>query len=351
MYTPVFASASMKAVVATCNKLALSSIPVLLCGETGTGKEVVARHIHENSPRKRKPFIAVNCAALPSELIESELFGAVRGAYTDAKRDRPGLVGAASEGTLFLDELNEMPLSMQSKLLRTLQDRKIRPVGAVDEVKVDFRLVCAISQIPKDLLAAKRLRPDLYYRIGAVTIYLPRLKNRRDDILPLAETFLAYYAEELKVERAVLGTEARQVLLDYDWPGNVRQLENEIQRILALGYKGRLPADGFSPNVNVAVDEALQGLSLMQLAERETIVTAIGTVGTNVSALARHLGLGRQTVYKKIKDYRLEDIMDMKKPCPDAPGQGSVQDSSQVSPAESEQSEQASQPAASSPPG
>jgi transcriptional regulator with PAS, ATPase and Fis domain len=313
MYKPVFASAAMKALVSTCDKLASSSIPVLLCGETGTGKEVIARHIHENSPRARKPFVPVNCAALPAELVESELFGSVRGAFTDAKKDRPGLIGAAHEGTLFLDELNEMPISMQSKLLRTLQDKKIRRVGSVEETDVDFRLVCAVSRIPKDLVEEKRLRPDLYYRIGAVTLYIPRLKNRKVDILPMAETFLEYYAQELKVERAYLGSDAKEALLNYDWPGNVRQLENEIQRVLALGYKGRLPPEGFSPNVlGAPVPEDLSHLTLIEQTERQAIVNAIRDVGKNGKEVAKHLGIGRQTLYNKIKRYNLEAVFGKK---------------------------------------
>jgi len=306
----------MQALVATCNQIAASGIPILLCGETGTGKEVVARHIHENSPRRKQPMICVNCAALPKDLVESELFGAARGAYTGASNDRTGLIGAADGGTLFLDELSEMPLGAQSKLLRVLQERKVRRVGSTKEDAINFRLICAVSNLPEMLLEQKRLRPDLYYRIGAVTLFLPRLRNRRNDILPLAETFLNWYAKEQAVTEPVyLGKEAKEALLAYEWPGNVRQLENEIQRVLALGYRHSLPPDGFSPPVaqaaldKTAQEKAEQGHTLgpIELAERRLIIEAIQGCHGNIKHAAQRLRIGRQTLYNKIRQYSLAD--------------------------------------------
>lgn len=298
----------MRSLIATCDRVASCNVPVLLCGETGTGKEVVARHIHENSPRSNSPIIPVNCAALPKELIESEMFGALRGAYTDSKADRGGLVHAAEGGTLFLDELNEMPLSIQAKLLRVLQEKKVRRVGSTKETPVNFRLVCAVSKLPEQLLDQKRLRPELYYRIGAITLYLPRLRNRKDDVIPISETFLNYYAEEFDIETpCFLGDRAKEVLLAYDWPGNVRQLENEIQRALALGYRSEIPPESFSPAVLQAKPD--NRFTPLQVAEMRVIKEYFTHLKGNYVAVAKAIGMGRQTLYGRVRHYGLEDFV------------------------------------------
>src|SRR5437867_7330826 len=227
--SPIFQSAGMKNVVRTVERVAPSDVSLLLTGESGTGKEVIADLIHAMSPRAKGPFIKVNCAALPRELIESELFGSVKGAFTGAQSDREGLFRQANDGTLLLDELAEMPVDTQSKLLRVLQEKEVRPVGGRTSYKTDTRIIASTNQQVDEAIKAGKLREDLYYRISAISISLPPLRERREDILPLANSFLKKSAAQ--AARAITGftTEAADALRKYDWPGNVRQLQNQVQ--------------------------------------------------------------------------------------------------------------------------
>src|SRR5882724_7812792 len=226
----IFQCDAMKAVVRTVRRVAPSDVSILITGESGTGKEVIADLIHSSSHRASGPLIKINCAALPRELIESELFGSVKGAFTGAHSDREGLFRQSEGGTLLLDELSEMPIDTQSKLLRVLQEKEVRPVGGRTSYKTDCRIVAATNRKVEDALRDGKLREDLYYRISAVSVHLPPLRDRRDDILPLANAFLKRFAAQADRVISDFSAEAGDRLRRYDWPGNVRQLQNEIQR-------------------------------------------------------------------------------------------------------------------------
>ncbi len=227
-------SPAMLAVLALLDRIADSSLPVLIQGESGTGKELIARAIHQNSARKGRPFVTENCAAIPETLQESELFGYKRGAFTGADRERKGLFQVADGGTLFLDEVGDMSLAMQKKLLRALQDGEIRPVGGTKTIHVDVRVVSASNRFLPSLVARKEFREDLYYRLNGVTLLLPPLRDRADDVPALATHFLVRVSGEMKREPPRLSSSARDALVAYSWPGNIRELENEVRRCLAL---------------------------------------------------------------------------------------------------------------------
>jgi two-component system response regulator PilR (NtrC family) len=227
-------SAAMREVVKLIDKVAAVRANILITGESGVGKEIVAREIHARGPRKDLPFLAINCGAIPEGLIESELFGHVRGAFTGAVANREGLLAAAGEGTLFLDEIGELPRETQVKLLRVIQERKARPVGSTQDFDVAARLIAATNRDLAAEVAAGRFREDLFYRLNVIHLRIPPLRERREDILPLAEHFLTSQAERLKHAPWTLSKEGRTELLHYDYPGNVRELENAIERAVAL---------------------------------------------------------------------------------------------------------------------
>src|SRR5688572_3399779 len=231
---PVFQSTVMKNVVRTIERVAPSDVSILITGESGTGREVIADLIHSLSPRSKGPNIKVNCAALPRELIESELFGSTKGAFTGAQADREGLFRQAEGGTLMLDELSEMPIDTQSKLLRVLQEKEVRPVGGKTSYKIDCRVIAATNRVPQDAIKDGKLREDLFYRISAISVFLPPLRDRREDIVPLATAFLKRFAAQ--ANRVITGftPAAAEMLRRFDWPGNVRQLQNEVQRAVLM---------------------------------------------------------------------------------------------------------------------
>ena len=232
--SPIFRSAAMQEVVRTVERLAPSDVTVLITGESGTGKEVIADLIHALSPRSKNKIIKINCAALPRELIESELFGSVKGAFTGAHSDREGLFRQAEGGTLLLDEISEMPVDTQSKLLRVLQDQEVRPVGGKTSYKTNCRLIASTNRKPEEAIRDGKLREDLFYRISTISVHLPPLRDRREDIPPLATAFLKRFAAQ--ANRVIHGFTAAAVdrLTAFDWPGNVRQLQNEVQRAVLL---------------------------------------------------------------------------------------------------------------------
>src|SRR5437667_4545832 len=232
--SPVFQSAAIRDVVRTVERVAPSDVSILITGESGAGKEVIADLIHALSPRNKARIIKINCAALPRELIESELFGSVKGAFTGAHSDREGLFRQAEGGTLFLDEISEMPIDTQSKLLRVLQDQEVRPVGGKVSYKTNCRLVAATNRKPDEAIKDGKLREDLFYRISAISVHLPPLRERREDIMPLANAFLKKFASQ--ANRVIKGftPSAVERLTAFDWPGNVRQLQNEVQRTVLL---------------------------------------------------------------------------------------------------------------------
>lgn len=246
-------SPAMLEVFALLDKVAASNIPVLIQGESGTGKELIAGAIHRHSPRAGKPFVTENCAAIPETLQESELFGYKRGAFTGADRDRKGLFQVADGGTLFLDEVGDMSLAMQKKLLRALQDGEIRPVGGTKSIHVDVRIVSASNRLLPDMVAKKLFREDLFYRLNGVTIRLPPLRERAEDVPELARFFMTRVAAEMGREPPRFAADARAALIRYPWPGNIRELENEVRRCLALlGAEGTVSAVHLSEEVRAA---------------------------------------------------------------------------------------------------
>jgi DNA-binding NtrC family response regulator len=304
--SPVFQSAAMKSVVRTLERVAPSDVSILITGESGVGKEVITDLIHALSPRSRGPLVKINCAALPRELIESELFGSVKGAYTGAQSDREGLFRQADNGTLLLDEISEMPIDTQSKLLRVLQEKEVRPVGGRTSYKTNTRVVAATNRVPEDAIKNGKLREDLYYRISAISIAVPPLRERREDVLPLANSFLKRFAAQ--ANRVINGftPAAADLLRKTDWPGNVRQLQNEIQRAVLMCDGNMVDAHDLSISAPAAGSEDDANLTLMEAMERNTILQMLKETGGNKLETAKRLGIGRQTLYNKIKAYNIE---------------------------------------------
>lgn len=301
--SPVFQSQAMKLVLRTVERVAPSDVSVLITGESGTGKEVVADLIHALSQRSKGPCIKINCAALPRELIESELFGSVKGAFTGAQGDREGLFRLAEGGTLLLDEISEMPVDTQSKLLRVLQEKEVRPVGGRTSYKTDCRIQAATNRRVEDAIKAGKLREDLFYRISTITVHLPPLRERREDILPLAKTFLRRYAAQANRALADFTPGAIERLRKYDWPGNVRQLQNEVQRAVLMAEGSLVDVDDLSISDSALNPDGESNLTLMEAMERGKIVEILKETGGNKLATAKRLGIGRQTLYNKIRNY------------------------------------------------
>jgi DNA-binding NtrC family response regulator len=304
---PVFQSPTMKGVVRTVERVAPSDVSILITGESGVGKEIITDLIHAMSPRTRGPLVKVNCAALPRELIESELFGSVKGAFTGAVTEREGLFRQADGGTLMLDEISEMPVDTQSKLLRLLQEKEVRPVGGRTSYKVDTRVVAATNRAPEDAIKAGKLREDLYYRISAISVDIPPLRERREDILPLANSFLQRFAAQANRPLRGFTPAAQDLLKKHEWPGNVRQLQNEIQRAVLMCDENIVDARDLSISTAVTItsDEDEANLTLMEAMERNTIVQMLKETGGNKLETAKRLGIGRQTLYNKIKAYNI----------------------------------------------
>ncbi|MBI2306207.1 MAG: sigma-54-dependent Fis family transcriptional regulator [Rhodocyclales bacterium] len=271
---------------------------VLLQGESGTGKEVTARALHQMSNRAQRPFVPVNCAAISPELIESELFGHVKGAFTGASEARNGLFYYAHGGTLFLDEIGELPLAMQTKLLRALEERRIRPVGSAREVPVDVRIVAASNRDLTEEVAAGRFRQDLFFRLAVVEITIPPLRARTEDIPDLARHFMALFSAQLGVDPLPLSAEIIARLAAYPWPGNVRELRNFVERSLILGA---FPTLGIAPaNAAPAVSE--DEMTLEEV-ERQHILRVLAVCGGNKSEAARRLGVSRKTLERKCAEW------------------------------------------------
>jgi len=301
-------SPPMQEIFALIRRLSSSNANILITGESGTGKELVARALHAQSPRKFQPFIAVNCAAIPENLLESEIFGYARGAHSTANADRHGLFVEANGGTLFLDEVAELPLSLQPKLLRVLQDGEVRPLGTNRAVRVDVRVITATNRDVDRRLREGQFREDLYYRLNVIQIQLPPLRGRQEDILPLAEHFLARSAE--RSHKVVRGwrENAKQLLLAHHWPGNVRELENVVERAVALAEGDLIGADDLPHAMQERKSQdrlataVAQGFTLDQL-EREYIERVLEIEGGNKTRAAHRLGLDRKTLYRKLEEY------------------------------------------------
>lgn len=305
--SPLFVSPAMKEIVKTVEKVAPTDVPVFITGESGTGKEIIADLIHALSNRVKYPFMKINCAALPRELIESELFGSVKGAYTGAIADREGIFMSAHQGTILLDEISEMPIETQSKLLRVLQDKEIRPIGGKNSYKVDVRIIAATNRRVDEAIQSGKLREDLYYRISTVTISVPPLRDRREEIIPLANLFLKRFSAQAGRTFQGFTREAQELLVSYNWPGNVRQLQNEIQRAVLIAEGPLIDSKDLLTGVTMSLKtEQPTGLTLMQTIERNAIIQALKECKGKKVLAAKKLGIGRQTLYNKIKEYSIE---------------------------------------------
>jgi DNA-binding NtrC family response regulator len=306
--TPVFQSQQMQQVVRTIERVAPSDVALLITGESGTGKEVIADLIHALSPRSKNRIVKVNCAALPRELIESELFGSVKGAFTGAHADREGLFRQAEGGTLFLDEISEMPIDTQSKLLRVLQDQKVRPVGGKSDYQTNCRIVAATNRKPEEAIKDGKLREDLFYRISAISVDLPPLRDRRDDIMPLANAFLKRFSAQANRTLRGFTPQACDRLTSFEWPGNIRQLQNEIQRAVLLSEGPDIDAADLSvSDIRIVPSEGHDtAFTLLEGVERNAIIQMLRETGGNKLETAKRLGIGRQTLYNKIKAYGIE---------------------------------------------
>ena len=290
--------AAMTRLFRTLDRVIDSPLPVLVLGESGTGKELVARAIHFQSARAKGPFVGVNCAALPATLLESELFGHVKGAFTGADRDRTGLVALARGGTLFLDELGEMPLDVQAKLLRVVQEREVRPLGAAASVPVDFRLVCATNRDLRAEVARGRFREDLYYRVGVVEVALPALRDRAEDLPELALHFVARASESVGRPAPRLTRAALRKLTAHPWPGNVRELENVITKAVVFASADEIGADDVDLPRTVAEPQARRRATAVD--ERAQILAALDHTAWNAALAARELGMPRATFYRRL---------------------------------------------------
>lgn len=304
----VGASAKMQKVYEKILKVAVKPYPVLVLGESGTGKELVARAIHFHGPWRDLPFVPIDCGALSSTLIESELFGHVRGAFTGANHDRAGLLVAGGKGTVFLDEIAELPLELQSKLLRAIQEREVRPVGSNRRIPLEARIIAGTNQPLEAAITQGTFRKDLFFRLNVVSIKLPPLCDRKDDIPMLVLHFVDQYSGQQSPKG--VSPEAMARLMNYDWPGNVRELENCVQRALALGSDSEIQVRDLPTNLAYAFPKGgeKERCFTLQEIERDAIRQALELAGGDRLRAAKMLGIGKTTVYRKIREYDLENI-------------------------------------------
>src|SRR3954469_7071386 len=309
---PVFTSKIMQEIDGLINAMAPSEANVLITGESGVGKEVIANVIHSRSLRADKPMVKLNCAAFPQQMIESELFGYVKGAFTGAMNDFPGMIAAAAGSTLFLDEISEMPADLQTRFLRVLQEREYRPLGSTKTLKADFRVIAATNRRIASALAENRPRADLYYRLNTFQIEIPPLRERKEDIPPLVASFLNRFADEMGKPEPEIAPEAFQKLLDYGWPGSVRELQNAMEYAVVLSRKDRisvkeLPAEVQLPAALQQVDRSANGgVQNLDDLERNAIIQALAQCHGNKKKAAQVLGIQRPTLYNKMKRYAIE---------------------------------------------
>ncbi|MGB5440642.1 MAG: PEP-CTERM-box response regulator transcription factor [Gammaproteobacteria bacterium] len=300
-------SASMLQVCRTVEKVAPTDASVLVLGESGTGKELLARSLHELSARKDERFVAINCAAIPENLLESELFGYEKGAFTGAAKQTPGKIETASGGTLFLDEVGDMPLSLQAKLLRFLQERVIERVGGRKEIPVDLRVVCATHKDLHELIRQQTFREDLYYRIGEVTISIPSLKDREGDALLLARVFLERIEKQQGKKGHRFSKDAMAAIESYSWPGNVRELENRVKRAVIMAEQKQIKASDLELGGTSSDELATFNLrDIRDRADRQAITRALNHVGGKISQAADLLGVSRPTMYDLLRKFGLK---------------------------------------------
>jgi len=302
-------SERMQRVYKIIQKVSLHEYPVLILGESGTGKELVAKSVHFSGPRKDRPFVPVDCSSLVATLIESELFGYVKGAFTGALHGKQGLLEAANGGTLFLDEIGDMPVDLQAKLLRVLQEREVKPVGSTERRRIDVRIIAATNRDLDAAIKTGTFRQDLYFRLNVVQVKLPPLRERKSDIPLLVFSFLEKFSLSQQTSREI-SEEAMRQLIAYDWPGNVRELENAIERSVALGSGPILHVADLPSNLQYPTTERLpeknELLPLEELERRAILRTLRETAGDKLAA-ARILGIGKTTLYRKLKQYHMEE--------------------------------------------
>jgi two-component system response regulator HydG len=310
----VGASPAMQKVYELMDRVAETDASVLITGESGTGKELVARALHARSKRKAGPFVAINCAAMPDTLLESELFGHAKGAFTDAKAQRQGLFLQAEGGTLFLDEIGEMPLALQPKLLRAIQERKVRPVGGDAEVPFDARIISASNRDLETMVEERRFREDLFYRLNVIHVTLPPLRSRGNDVLLLAQKFIEHYAKLFDKHVLGLSAPAAEKLLGYAWPGNVRELQNASERAVALTHFSEIAVEDLPDKLqsyhrahSPVPGEETQEIVTLEEVERRYVLRALEVLGGSRTMTAERLGLDRKTLYRKLKLWGMND--------------------------------------------
>jgi len=298
----IVASQQMRDTVSMLRKVADSDIPVLLQGESGTGKELLARLVHEQSSRRQHPFVAINSAAIPPELLESELFGHEKGAFTGAHASKIGKFEAAADGTIFLDEIGDMGLHLQTKLLRAIEERSFEPVGSTRSIPLRARIVASTNRDLLTMVHEKSFRLDLYYRLKGVSVTIAPLRERRDDIEPLVQYFLERYRLRYQKSDVGISRESIRYFKNYSWPGNVRELKNAIESavLLSAGNRALLPKDFL---LEAPIDTVLPE---MWRQEKENIIEALSKTGFNRSVTARTLGMSRKTLYNKMKRYGIQ---------------------------------------------
>lgn len=313
-------SKKMLQIIDIVKKVTPTNATVLIYGESGTGKELISRAIHYNSPRKNKPFIAINCAAIPETLIESELFGYEPGAFTGANTRKIGLIEAADKGTLFLDEIAELPITTQSKLLRVLQDKEIRRIGGKDTIKVDVRIIAATNKNLADEVVNNRFREDLYYRLKVVTVELPALRERKEDIPELVNFFIEKYSKEFGKRINGIDEKAMEAILNYSWPGNIRELESVIERAIIICDKDKITINDIQDELKVTKCKNIfdinipdEGINYEEL-EKELLKKALIKSNFVIAQAARLLGMSYDTFWYRLKKFGLsENIREMTK--------------------------------------
>jgi DNA-binding NtrC family response regulator len=312
--TPIFKSKPMQEMDELITAMAPSEANVLIVGESGVGKEVIANLIHARSRRAGKPMVKLNCAAFPQTMIEGELFGYVKGAFTGAMNDFPGMIAAAEGSTLFLDEISDMPADLQTRFLRVLQEREYRPLGSTQIMKADFRVIASTNRPVAQALSKNLLRSDLYYRLNTFQIEVPPLRERKQDIPPLIASFLRQFAQQLEKPEPTIVPDAFQKLLDYAWPGNVRELQNAIEYAVVLSRREligvkELPDEVQLPTVLQQAERGASprtGVQSLDDVERKTILQALAECHGNKKKAAELLGIQRPTLYNKMKRYAIE---------------------------------------------
>ncbi len=299
---------AMGQVLELVRRVAPSEASILVLGETGTGKELIARMIHLRSGRAQRPFVAIDCGTLPEALLESELFGHAKGAFTGADTARRGLFHEADGGTVFLDEIGDLPASLQVKLLRVLQEQTIRPVGTVTPIKIDIRVVAATNRDLEARVKERTFREDLFYRLNGIVITLPPLRERTEDIIPLALAFLRPFADRMAKNVTGLSPEATDLLLRYGWPGNVRELEKAIERAVILASGDRIVPDDLPPALRGKTETGTRAHRSRSLGEVEKahILATLYELGWNQARAAEELGIGRSTLWRKLREYGIK---------------------------------------------